>query len=218
MIRFCAIVGLATCVAAVGAVRAAASAAASELGRPMAARGDRPLIGNPLWAVPLRSLSATRERPIFSPSRRPQPPAVVASVNVSPAAPPKPDEPAHPPLTLVGTIIGDDNGIGVFVDPATSSVVRLRIGQEHGGWTLRTVRGRDAMFAKDRRTATLSLPPPGAEAPTQPGIAVPVIPMTGTWLDGDGQMIAPPPRKAAQTFGLPTPAGGAIGRSAVGQR
>jgi hypothetical protein len=31
--------------------------------------------GNPLWALPLKQLSITRERPIFSPSRRPPPPA-----------------------------------------------------------------------------------------------------------------------------------------------
>src|SRR5258708_33146709 len=34
--------------------------------------------GNPLWAVPLDALSMTRERPLFSPSRRPPPPVVVA--------------------------------------------------------------------------------------------------------------------------------------------
>src|SRR6516165_2807674 len=39
---------------------------------------DRRLSGNPLWAVPLRSLSVTSERPIFSPSRRPPIPPVVA--------------------------------------------------------------------------------------------------------------------------------------------
>jgi hypothetical protein len=31
--------------------------------------------GNPLWAIPLKELSATRERPIFSPSRRAPAPA-----------------------------------------------------------------------------------------------------------------------------------------------
>ena len=34
--------------------------------------------GNPLWSIPLSALSATRERPIFSASRRPPQPAVVA--------------------------------------------------------------------------------------------------------------------------------------------
>src|SRR5450631_3845625 len=40
---------------------------------------EQPLTGNPLWGVPLQSLSATRERPIFLPSRRPPAPAVAAT-------------------------------------------------------------------------------------------------------------------------------------------
>src|SRR5215472_1432828 len=34
---------------------------------------------NPLWAIPLATLTTTRDRPIFSPSRRPPPPAVAAA-------------------------------------------------------------------------------------------------------------------------------------------
>src|ERR1700682_5261696 len=41
------------------------------------ARAEPPA-GNPLWAVPLRSLSVPRDRPIFSPSRRPPPPVVIS--------------------------------------------------------------------------------------------------------------------------------------------
>jgi hypothetical protein len=64
--------------------------------------------GNPLWSLPLSSLSVTRERPIFSPSRRPPPPPAVAAPYVPPVSqsqpPSKPPEPDHPPLTLVGTL------------------------------------------------------------------------------------------------------------------
>lgn len=230
MMRWYAIVGLAACMAVVGAAPPGSAATSAdgpidnpiiqgtpepavELGRPTgvsdrapAVKRDRPMIGNPLWAVPLRALSATHERPIFSPSRRPPPPAVVAAVSQVRAAPPKPAEPDHPLLTLVGTVIGASDGIGVFVDQTAKSVVRLRTGQDHDGWTLRAVRGREAIFRKDRRAATLSLPSPGAESSAQAAVAVPVgMPVAaagGTWLDGDGQMIAPP-KKAAQTFGLP---------------
>src|SRR5271156_5599898 len=62
---------------------------------------------NPLWAIPLAILSNTRERPIFSSSRRPPPPAAVSvPANAPPAPKPAPVE--HPKLSLVGTIIGDD--------------------------------------------------------------------------------------------------------------
>ena len=71
--------------------------------------GGRELPANPLWAIPLKQLSNTRERPIFSPSRRPLasavvgPPPAAAPVRV----PPKPAGPQNPELSLVGTVIGE---------------------------------------------------------------------------------------------------------------
>src|SRR5438045_3679915 len=41
--------------------------------------------GNPLWTIPLASLTATRERPIFTPSRRPPPPVQPIAVTPAPA-------------------------------------------------------------------------------------------------------------------------------------
>jgi general secretion pathway protein N len=118
--------------------------------------------GNPLWAVPLSSLTATRERPLFSASRRP-PPAPVAAVPVVQAVrappPPRPREPERPRLLLVGTVGGED-GIAVFVDQATQAVVRLRTGEGHDGWVLRTVVGREVTLQNDRDTAILTLPRP----------------------------------------------------------
>jgi general secretion pathway protein N len=116
------------------------------------------LTGNPLWAVPLRSLSVTRERPLFSPSRRPPPSAVVAAPPARPPPPPKPAEPDHPLLALVGTIVGKTQSIGIFVDQVAKNVIRLKVGQDHAGWTLRVIQGRDATFEKDHREATLVLP------------------------------------------------------------
>src|SRR5438874_1270933 len=49
--------------------------------------------GNPLWGIPIRSLDATRERPIFSASRRPPMPPVVAQRVAAAPPPPKPAEP-----------------------------------------------------------------------------------------------------------------------------
>jgi general secretion pathway protein N len=176
------------------AERGAVEAVPEPLWNARPAARERTPTGNPLWAVPLRSLSVTRERPIFSPSRRPPPPAIVAAPQVAPAmpAPPKPAEAERPALMLVGTIVGNSGGIGVFLDAASKNVVRLKTGQDHDGWVLRTVRGRDAIFAKGKRSATLSLPAPGSEQSAQlPTSAIPVI---GTWRDGDGQLIAAPPK------------------------
>jgi general secretion pathway protein N len=169
------------------------------------APSGNPPSGNPLWAVPLRSLSVTRQRPIFSPSRRPPPPAAVAAPNFPPPPPAvvKPAEPDHPLLSLVGTIVGKTESIGVFVDGVTQEVVRLRTGQDHAGWTLRSVQGREAAFEKGAQTATLALPPPGAEQAGQPLLSSAETLAGGGWMDGDGQIISPPKRTPQPGAALP---------------
>lgn len=120
--------------------------------------------GNPLWAIPLRYLQATRERPLFSPTRRPPPPAVASMPQAAAPPPPpprKPPEPEKPQLSLVGTIAGaGTEGIGLFLDPASRNVVRLKTGEDHKGWILRVVQRGEVVLKKGRDTATLSLPPP----------------------------------------------------------
>ena len=122
--------------------------------------------GNPLWEVPFESLSATRERPVFSSSRRP-PPAAVAEIAVAkPPSPPKPAQEEHPLLlSLVGTVTGGNRSFGIFVDQSSKSGLRLRIGEEHQGWTLRAVQGREATFARDQQTIVLNFPEPGTGVP-----------------------------------------------------
>lgn len=187
---------------------------------------DRAPTGNPLWGIPLRVLTATRERPLFSPSRRPPAPPVVAA-----PAPPtrsfvaaKPPEPDHPLLTIVGTVVSASDGIGLFIDQATNEVIRVHTGQSHDGWVLRSVHGREASFEKHERTSTLTLPAPGETpaaaapslasmpgrpvqatlpAPATTGAVAPGAPAQAgnTWMDGDGNMITPPPAKVFQAAG-----------------
>jgi general secretion pathway protein N len=124
-----------------------------------------PSAGNPLWALPLKQLSLTRDRPVFSPSRRPPPPATPTYVApVAVRSPPKPVEPERPSITLLGTILGTTESIGVFFNPATRDVVRLRVGEDHEGWALRSVKTREATLVKDRERIVLELPPPGESA------------------------------------------------------
>lgn len=130
--------------------------------------------GNPLWAIPMASLDATRERPLFSPSRRPAEPAQVA-VATPPEPPPQQQvgTPAAPrfQLTLVGTVVGGNDGYGIFLDPATNSVVRLKTGESHGGWVLQSVGIRQAELANGGATELLTLPDHNADAiatPTRP--------------------------------------------------
>jgi hypothetical protein len=129
---------------------------------------QRALSPNPLWEIPLSSLSVTRERPIFSPSRRPPPPAV-ASASVVPAQPPpKPPRIDHPQLSLVGTVAGEEESFGIFLDQTTKAALRLRIGEDYQGWKLRAVKGREVTLEYDQQIAILTLPEPGAVALTQP--------------------------------------------------
>jgi general secretion pathway protein N len=177
--------------------------------------------GNPLWSLPLSALSVTRERPIFSPSRRPPPPLAVAAPYVpppSPPTPPKPPEPDRPLLTLLGTLAGESRGVGIFLDKSGKTTLHLRTGEDHEGWVLRSIRVGEATFEKGERTTTLALTPLGSGARTSPfgntwrdgdgqlisapprRVSKPAAPMTGpvrnTWLDGDGQIIGSPPASA----------------------
>jgi general secretion pathway protein N len=125
---------------------------------PVAPASERALSANPLWAIPLSQLPITRDRPIFSPSRRPPPPAVAPAAIPKVAAVPKPREPERPQLTLVGTIASDDEGFGIFLDQSTKVVFRLKVGQDHQGWKLRSVQGREAILEKDQLVVPLALP------------------------------------------------------------
>ena len=114
--------------------------------------------GHPLWRLPLGELTGTRERPIFSATRRappapetPPPPALVS-------APGK--EITRPPLSLLGAIAADEAGIAIFLDEITRRTVRLKVGEGYAGWTLQLVKAREATLIRDQYTAIVALPPP----------------------------------------------------------
>jgi general secretion pathway protein N len=144
-----------------------------EPGKPLAS-------GNPLWAVPLSVLIATQARPIFSASRRPPPRAVAASPadEVSRVVPQKATEPEHPPLALIGAVVGESDAIAVFIDRTNQKIVRLRQGETHAGWALSSVEPREVTLKKADRTEILALQGLDASAsapgvPPIPGLVVP---------------------------------------------
>ncbi len=118
--------------------------------------------GNPLWGIPISTLDATRERPIFSASRRPPMPPVVAERVAAAPPPPKPAEPEHPLLTLVGTAIGTPKNVAVVLDRTTKTLVRLHVGEAASGWLLRSVDSRKMTVEKNSQTVTVALPAPGS--------------------------------------------------------
>jgi general secretion pathway protein N len=122
---------------------------------------ERALSDNPLWGIPLTQLPVTRDRPIFSSSRRPPPPAVAPADVSKVVAIPKPSEPERPQLSLVGTIVSDDERFGIFLDQSTNAVLRLKVDEDYQGWKLRSVQSREATFERDQEVVTLPLPQPG---------------------------------------------------------
>ena len=143
----------------------------------IAAAADPPApAGNPLWKVPLTELSSTRERPIFSASRRPPTtPTYVAPVTAPP--PLKPPEAERPAVSLVGTVIGSDVRIGVFLETATKNVVGLRVGEDHQGWVLRLITAREVTLVKDSGQAVLKLPAPGEDSDGLPRVPTGTVPI-----------------------------------------
>ena len=128
--------------------------------------------GNPLWGIPIDLLSATRERPVFSASRRPPaPPPPPMEVTEAPPPPP-PAAAGSPPFTLIGTAVGSPRNVALIIDQTTKSLVRLHVGEAASGWYLRSVDARAMTLEKNSRVVNVSLPAPG-EAPTgTPALAV----------------------------------------------
>jgi general secretion pathway protein N len=106
-------------------------------------------VGNPLWAIPLSSLNATRTRPIFSSTRRPPP---GSSFQLQQAG-----GPVRPPLSLVGAILMENGGVAILLDETSKGIVRLQVGESHQGWTLESVQRREVTLKRDRQSTILQL-------------------------------------------------------------
>ncbi|MFY3382636.1 hypothetical protein [Paracidovorax sp. MALMAid1276] len=90
---------------------------------------------------------AILDRPMFAPDRRPPPP---------PDA--KPEEPPPDPLaglTLYGIFTGADfSGIVARIN---DKVRRVRVGEPLGEWTVKSVQGREVVFARGDETRAVTL-------------------------------------------------------------
>jgi general secretion pathway protein N len=136
-----------------------------------------PAKGNPLRGVPISALAATRERPVFSPSRRPPPPpAAQEPVVEAPPSLPAPAATEQPPLTLMGTVIGDKQNsdqqkIAVIRDQRTNTLIRVRAGEEVSGWVLLSIEPGSMTIEKNSQSVTVALPAPGTAPPNGPMVS-----------------------------------------------
>lgn len=110
---------------------------------------------------PLENLQATRERPLFSPTRRP--PAVV----VQPETPPPIVESVSLPFELTGIALGDDVRIAILHNKTTNEELRLREGDKIDEWMLESVADRYILLRGDGRRVRVWLvsnaKPPGVK-------------------------------------------------------
>jgi len=125
---------------------------------------------SPLAAQPLDRLSATRERPLFSPTRRPPPPP---PPDVAAPAPPPPPPPP-PDVALFGIVMDGDEAHAVVRASPADKIMRVRVGDDIGGWKVTEISGRRLVLSLDDRIATFMMfagnsangpPRTGPEAP-----------------------------------------------------
>ena len=112
--------------------------------------------GNPLWSIARTSLTAARERPIFSPTRR-APPVLVKS------GPERAASAGEPLLALVGVFAGENEGIAILLDGTTKRIIRLKTKESYAGWTLQAVKAREAILQNEQKTSILVIPNPSAK-------------------------------------------------------
>ena len=128
------------------------------------------VLPSPLAAQPLDRLSATRERPLFSPTRRPppRPPPVVVAPEPPPPPPPPPD------VALFGIVMDGDEVHAVVRAGPAAKITRVRVGDDIGGWKVAQIDGRRLILSLDDRIATFLMfagnsangaPRTGPEAP-----------------------------------------------------
>jgi hypothetical protein len=138
----------------------AATAVPSAMGLAPSSNGA-PRSGNPLWAIPFSSLSATRDRPLFSASRRPP---IVAAPTVAPPPQPQkalaPPPPERPLLSLVGTIVSRKGSVALLQGSNSEATLRLRVGQDNDGWRVQGIGLRSIVVEKGPQSVQLGLPRP----------------------------------------------------------
>jgi general secretion pathway protein N len=128
-----------------------------------------PALISPLAEYSVDRLSATRERPLFSPNRRPPPPPAVIVATRPPPAPP-------PNVTLLG-IVMDAEDARAIVQTGGSEVRRVRIGDDIGGWKVVQIEQRLLVLSLDNRFARFTMfASPGSPTLGSPNDAAPKAP------------------------------------------
>jgi hypothetical protein len=132
-------------------------------------------LNNPLAARPIALLSDTRDRPLFSPHRRPPPPPAPPPVR---AAAPTP--PVSPPNIVLMAIVTDD-GVPQAVVRTSERAIPAHVGDEIAGWKVTHIEPLRLVLASNDREVSFDLfarqsgkgnvnsPSPSVNSPPPPG-------------------------------------------------
>jgi hypothetical protein len=101
---------------------------------------------------PLEELQATRERPLFSPRRRPNVEAA-GEMESSPVE----ENPEFLPFELTGVVMGADVAIAILRNRDTQETVHLRQGEALDAWSLEEIAPRHVVLRQDDRQVRLEL-------------------------------------------------------------
>jgi type II secretory pathway component PulC len=108
---------------------------------------------------PLDELKATRERPLFSPRRRPDEKIVTTETE----APVTQEAPESAPFDLTGIVMGEDRAIAILHNRETQETVHLRQGEAALSWSVAEIAQRHVVLRNEGKQVRLQLFDPKPE-------------------------------------------------------
>ena len=111
---------------------------------------------NPVAEVPLDRLSDTRNRPLFSRSRRPLAPPAPAAIAARVEPQPFPLLPP-PGVALFGVVVGPQGARAYIATGAADRIIGVRLGDDVSGWTVTAITQSNLVLSRAERSATFTL-------------------------------------------------------------
>src|ERR1700730_7714306 len=130
-------------------------------------------IANPIAALPLDKFSAIRDRPLFSPSRRPPSAPISHLASSEPVPPALPTPP--PAIVLIGIVTQAHGSFAVVRTGTKASVndsISISVADQINGWTVTQIEPFRLFLSRDNRLRPFNFfkgfaAPFGGEAPPQ---------------------------------------------------
>jgi general secretion pathway protein N len=119
-----------------------------------------PASANPHAGLKLENLAATRDLPLFTPSRTP--PVVFEPQPDPEPEPTEPEiamepDPEPPPLELIGIVVTGAEQVVLLMDQSSGEVQRVRPGEDYAGWTVTVLDSRSVELESDGHFQTLTM-------------------------------------------------------------